>query len=125
MGPNRRCDLASSSARLPTASDPAGVLTSMPMSDPSWRQRDGEGSASSQPSVLPFVETLWLPHSPPNAAASDLLVGIGYARQHFLYFFPLPHGHGSLRPTLAGRGDAWVFCRTRAASSQGKPPPGR
>src|SRR5688572_27741748 len=20
--------------------------------------------------------------------------------QHFLYFFPLPHGHGSLRPTL-------------------------
>src|SRR5262245_50267921 len=22
------------------------------------------------------------------------------APQHFLYFFPLPHGHGSLRPTL-------------------------
>ena len=21
--------------------------------------------------------------------------------QHFLYFFPLPHGHGSLRPTEA------------------------
>jgi hypothetical protein len=28
----------------------------------------------------------------------------GYTRQHFLYFFPLPHGHGSLRPTLSRRG---------------------
>jgi hypothetical protein len=25
-------------------------------------------------------------------------------RQHFLYFFPLPHGHGSLRPALSRRG---------------------
>jgi len=24
----------------------------------------------------------------------------GFARQHFLCFFPLPHGHGSLRPTF-------------------------
>src|SRR5258708_21901641 len=24
-------------------------------------------------------------------------------RQHFLYFLPLPHGHGSLRPVLALR----------------------
>jgi len=23
-----------------------------------------------------------------------------FARQHFLYFLPLPHGHGSLRPVL-------------------------
>ena len=22
--------------------------------------------------------------------------------QHFLYFLPLPHGHGSLRPTFGG-----------------------
>jgi hypothetical protein len=29
---------------------------------------------------------------------------VGYARQHFLYFFPLPHGHGSLRPALSLRG---------------------
>ena len=36
--------------------------------------------------------------------------GIGYCKQHFLYFLPLPHGHGSLRPTLACRGGAWVFC---------------
>lgn len=30
------------------------------------------------------------------------IVGIGHClpAQHFLYFFPLPHGHGSLRPTL-------------------------
>ena len=25
----------------------------------------------------------------------------GHCPQHFLYFFPLPHGHGSLRPTLS------------------------
>ena len=25
--------------------------------------------------------------------------------QHFLYFFPLPHGHGSFRPTLTFRPD--------------------
>lgn len=23
-----------------------------------------------------------------------------FFKQHFLYFFPLPHGHGSFRPTL-------------------------
>jgi hypothetical protein len=28
------------------------------------------------------------------------LVGIGYRKQHFLYFFPLPQGQGSLRPTF-------------------------
>ena len=27
-------------------------------------------------------------------------VGVAYGRQHFLYFFPLPQGQGSLRPTL-------------------------
>jgi len=25
---------------------------------------------------------------------------VRYLPQHFLYFFPLPHGHGSLRPTF-------------------------
>jgi isoleucyl-tRNA synthetase len=29
-----------------------------------------------------------------------------YCKQHFLYFRPLPHGHGSLRPTLLCRGTA-------------------
>ena len=92
-----------------------------------WAWRSCPALMVSPPSALPFVATLWLPHSAPNAAAAttDLLVGIGYGRQHFLYFFPLPHGHGSLRPTLADRGDARVFCWTLAASSQGKPPGGR
>ena len=27
--------------------------------------------------------------------------GSSYWLQHFLYFLPLPHGHGSLRPALA------------------------
>src|SRR5438045_1268707 len=36
---------------------------------------------------------------------SSLLGGVGsmlavLIRQHFLCFFPLPHGHGSFRPTL-------------------------
>ena len=31
-----------------------------------------------------------------------------YARQHFLYFFPLPHGQGSFRPTLTVRGETSV-----------------
>src|SRR3990170_394318 len=26
-----------------------------------------------------------------------------FPRQHFLYFSPLPHGHGSFRPTLSTR----------------------
>jgi hypothetical protein len=26
---------------------------------------------------------------------------LSYAPWHFLYFFPLPHGQGSLRPTLS------------------------
>src|SRR4028119_1783552 len=79
-----------------------------------WAWRSCPALMVSPPSALPFVATLWLPHSAPNAAAAttDLLVGIGYGRQHFLYFFPLPHGHGSLRPTLADRGDARVFCWT-------------
>ena len=29
-----------------------------------------------------------------------------YCKQHFLYFRPLPQGHGSLRPTLLCRGTA-------------------
>jgi hypothetical protein len=33
---------------------------------------------------------------------------VAYARQHFLYFFPLPHGQGSFRPTLTGREDTSV-----------------
>jgi hypothetical protein len=30
------------------------------------------------------------------------------ARQHFLYFFPLPHGHGSLRPDFMKHSPARV-----------------
>jgi hypothetical protein len=32
----------------------------------------------------------------------------GYCNQHFLYFFPLPHGHGSLRPTFPRLGEVWM-----------------
>src|SRR3954471_16428758 len=32
---------------------------------------------------------------------------------HFLYFFPLPHGHGSLRPTF---GASWRTVLTAASS---------
>ena len=50
--------------------------------------------------------------APPNVAAenTEIFVGIGYRKQHFLYFFPLPQGHGSLRPAFSYRGDARVFC---------------
>jgi hypothetical protein len=44
-----------------------------------------------------------------------------HRRQHFLYFFPLPHGHGSFRPTLGPFG-AWLACAAwvarRLAASQ-------
>ena len=50
-------------------------------------------------------------------------------RQHFLYFFPLPHGHGSLRPVLrlvnsvrrksdgkcAFLSGAWTYCAAGVA----------
>src|ERR1700687_3091762 len=36
-----------------------------------------------------------------RTGVSTIYQGIGnHFRQHFLYFRPLPHGHGSLRPTL-------------------------
>src|SRR5947207_1802881 len=40
--------------------------------------------------------------------------------QHFLYFFPLPHGHGSLRPTF---GASFTICRTLTGASSSPPPP--
>src|ERR1700730_6781643 len=47
-----------------------------------------------------------------------------YCKQHFLYFFPLPHGHGSLRPTLPcwckARLPAWM----RSASDRANQPVG-
>jgi len=36
-------------------------------------------------------------------------VSLGYTPWHFLYFFPLPHGQGSLRPTFSSlRWTVWV-----------------
>lgn len=29
----------------------------------------------------------------------QVVAGVGQFGKHFLYFLPLPHGHGSLRPT--------------------------
>src|SRR5678816_2814938 len=40
--------------------------------------------------------TGWLMRRPTKLSRSR------YLPQHFLYFFPLPHGYGSLRPTLGG-----------------------
>src|SRR4051794_10869416 len=53
--------------------------------------------------------------------------GSAYCRQHFLNFFPLPHGHGSFRPTPLNRSaEGWradaepappglTLCRSRSA----------
>src|SRR5260370_15561687 len=47
-------------------------------------------------------------------------------RQHFLYFLPLPHGHGSLRPALAlraGRGGTGApIAATAPPASRGTAP---
>ena len=37
----------------------------------------------------------------PQPWPSGTLALVVHAPWHFLYFFPLPHGHGSLRPTLS------------------------
>src|SRR5215472_3415704 len=39
--------------------------------------------------------------------------------QHFLYFFPLPHGHGTFRPTFAllCKNDVWSNGRPRRRSA--------
>src|SRR5258708_5712223 len=42
------------------------------------------------------------------------------APQHFLYFLPLPHGQGSLRPT---RGAVLTICLTATGPSWSPPPP--
>jgi hypothetical protein len=39
-----------------------------------------------------------------------------YCKQHFLYFFPLPHVHGSLRPTLRCWGNTRLSSWIRSAS---------
>jgi hypothetical protein len=47
-----------------------------------------------------------------------------YCKQHFLYFFPLPHGHGSLRPTLLCWSNARLFRWIRFASDNANQPGG-
>jgi glutathione S-transferase len=49
----------------------------------------------------------------------------GYCKQHFLYFLPLPHGHGSLRPIFSRRGNAWISRGIRSAPGGGDQPAGR
>ena len=39
-----------------------------------------------------------------DAHGSSPRCGARYGRQHFLYFLPLPQGHGSLGPTFTTRG---------------------
>src|SRR5208337_634376 len=60
--------------------------------------------------------------------SDDIRPGVqasGYCRQHFLYFLPLPHGQGSLRPTFSRRGDTWRSCWVRSALDCGDQPAGR
>src|SRR5258706_6404865 len=47
------------------------------------------------PSTQPSQHAVQLPHWRCSATATGIT-----APQHFLYFLPLPQGHGSLRPTL-------------------------
>jgi hypothetical protein len=48
----------------------------------------------------------------------SLLVSGDHCRQHFLNFFPLPQGHGSLGPSL-GPSRRTVSCRGNAGSKSG------
>jgi hypothetical protein len=47
------------------------------------------------------IDPVFIPHAKAlyaiRAQSHDIAV---YAPWHFLYFFPLPQGHGSLRPSL-------------------------
>src|SRR3954463_5384750 len=54
-----------------------------------------EGSAWSYGSARSFAGTLRM------TMLRVLMHQAAFAPQHFLYFFPLPHGHGSLRPTFS------------------------
>ncbi len=79
--------------------------------------------------LIPSFLVPLFPWSLPGSPASDLcsLGWLGpcfYAPWHFLYFFPLPHGQGSLRPTFSpvrrcvGWLDSPPPCRLAAASSR-------
>ncbi|GAB6042317.1 hypothetical protein JCM17961_29930 [Endothiovibrio diazotrophicus] len=56
----------------------------------------------------PIVGTPYPGFAPPRLSREALnadrrecrKTDVPHAPQHFLYFFPLPHGHGSLRPTF-------------------------
>ena len=63
------------------------------------------------------------PTSPRTAAEQEVpnvFVRSTYVHllQHFLYFFPLPHGQGSLRPTFARRTEAWLAAVPRAGGGE-------
>jgi hypothetical protein len=47
-----------------------------------------------------------------------------YCKQHFLYFFPLPHVYGSLRPTLRCWRNARLSSWIRSASDNANQPVG-
>jgi hypothetical protein len=40
----------------------------------------------------------------------DALVLLPFMPWHFLYFFPLPHGHGSFLPTFPAMLNNGIFC---------------
>jgi len=51
---------------------------------------------------------------------------LAYCKQHFLYFLPLPHGHGSLRPTFFSRlGNPYMSGWIRSTPGDGDQSAGR
>src|SRR5512141_890923 len=70
-----------------------------------WSPRKWHGTPGfiSCPSITPTTQPSQHAVHSPHARGATLATGIT-APQHFLYSRPLPHGHGSLRPTGMGNG---------------------
>src|SRR5208283_4298553 len=61
----------------------------------------------------------------PFTSKFSILIYLDYSAPtpwQFLYFFPLPHGHGSFLPTLFSTRMGCVFCGSRVSSALPFPP---
>src|ERR1700682_3218722 len=69
-----------------------------------WSPRKWHGVPGfiSWPSTTPMTHPSQHAVHSPHCRADEAAMAIT-APQHFLYFLPLPQGHGSLRPTSMGR----------------------
>src|ERR1019366_8529172 len=93
---------------LPILPDPMRIARSSdelsacaPSSLSRSRGRSVRGSSRRRSAVEEGMRRVYLrcmPSSP--SKRRDLVRDYAFAPWHFLNFFPLPHGHGSLRPTL-------------------------